>query len=122
MKLRFLAREDQLVFVPHINVSPGAPERYVGRRFDAALRGYPATEQPHEFDSESTQGQRLIRLVTRDGCLWPADEATAKACGMKAQPKVKFAHGVWAAEGETIKEVAPVVIEESVEPARKGTR
>lgn len=124
MKLRFYAREDQLVFVPYITVSPGSPERYVGRRFEPRLRGYPATKEPFSVDAESPAGQRLIQLVARDGSLYPADEETAKACGQKRAPKVKYAKGAWVAEASPLEEgdlevpdAEPVIVAEEVKPS-----
>lgn len=114
MLLKFYAREDHLVFVPYITVAAGNPERYVGRRFDQKLRGYPATKEPFTCDSESNVGERLVLLTRRDACLWPADDATAQACGMKAKPEVKFAGGAWVAknsplpEGDALPEPVPL--------------
>lgn len=122
-KLKFFAREDELVFVPYITVSPGAPERYVGRRFEPRLRGYPATKAPFECEANSDTGRRLLLLATRDKSLFPADEDTAKACGLKKAPELKYASGAWVLkssplpEGELeLPEVEPVIAAEEVKP------
>ena len=84
MILRFFARDGQLVplpgFVPQVGQSP----QYVGRTHDVQLRGFPATAEPHAFDSERQAAacKRLAKLTLRDRSLWPADEETAKACGV----------------------------------------
>jgi hypothetical protein len=103
-RLKFYAREDQLVFVPYITVSAGAPERYVGRRFDAKLRGYPATKEPFTCDADSNVGERLVLLTRRDSCLWPADDETAQACGMRKAPELKYASGAWVAKSSPLPE------------------
>lgn len=83
MILRFYAKEDQLVHVPGFHPLPGQFHEFVGRRFDFDKKSWPATSEPAQFDSESEPGRRLVALVRRDACLWPADEATAVACGVQ---------------------------------------
>jgi len=83
MQLKFYARDDLLVAWPGMLPAVGQPRRYVGRRFDAAIRGYPATDDPTAFDSESAEGKRLVARVRRESCLWPADKETAAACGVE---------------------------------------
>lgn len=82
MRLRFYAREDQLVPLPGHRPLVGQAASYVGRKFDAATRGYPATPAPFECDSDSDEGRRLIKMTRRDACLWPADLETADVCGV----------------------------------------
>lgn len=90
MKLRFLAREDQLVRIPGAKPLPGQPDMYVGRTFDAASRGYPATKDGYECDADSDGGRRLARLCRIDGSLFPANAETAAACGVSfAQTEFK---------------------------------
>lgn len=94
MRLRFLAKEDRLVPVPGVTPYAGQLMPYVGRRFDAENRAYPATDEPFECDSESPVGRRLAFEITRrDGDLWPADEATAQFCGVSFA-RTQFKDGV----------------------------
>ena len=86
MKLRFYAREDQLVPVPGSFPRIGQAPSYIGRKFVAADRSHPATDDPYECDAETEGGRRLKKLTRRDACLWPADEATARACGVAFVP------------------------------------
>lgn len=103
MKLKFYARGDLLVtkpgFVP--KYTGGDVPRYVGRKFVARNGNTPAhniaTKEPAEFDSESEAGRRLMLLCRRDSSLWPADQATADACGVKFVP-VDFKDGEWVAK------------------------
>lgn len=84
MKLRFYARPGQLCSLPGPRVA-GALPKYVGRRVRRCgntIINEP-TDEPAEFDSESPEGRRMISRMIRDAQdppLWPADEATAKAC------------------------------------------
>lgn len=69
----------------------GGAFRYVGREFDpnAAGEKYPVSKTPYECDSDSPEGAYLAKCC-REGDLIPADDATAKACGVplpKAAPK-----------------------------------
>lgn len=97
MILKFYACEDTLVSVPGPR-TVGQPPRYVGRKFQPAADGkpasHPATEKPYEVDSSGQEGRRLKRVCRRDGSLYPADAATAKACGVEL-PSVTFANGAW---------------------------
>lgn len=96
MKLSFRAREDLLVRVPGMPPAIGQASMYVGREFDAKTRGYPASKQAYEVESDSDEGRRLIKLVRREGALWPADEQTAKACGVEFV-SVEFKDGAYVA-------------------------
>ena len=99
MKLRFYAKDDLLVTEPGSPMMTGQPVRYVGRDFvpgtaatpsgtPAVAAAFPASSEPFECDSDTKRGQDLIRLMridtTRHGeqPLWPADQATADACGV----------------------------------------
>lgn len=70
--------------------------RYVGRRHDVNVRGYPATEHPYECEDGTGEAAHLKRHV-RD--LIPADEYTAAACGVKFVPH-EFLDGVWVPKSE----------------------
>lgn len=98
--LKFYAREDKLVREPGPLPVVGQSVSYVGRRWDAALHGYPATTEPYAVDGASAPGQRLATLCVRDASLWAADEATAAACGASFVP-VKFVDGAWIAAPKT---------------------
>jgi hypothetical protein len=94
MKLRFYARDDQLVPMPGVSPGVGQLPMYVGRRFDAETSSWPAVETAVEFDSDTSAGLRLIELTRRDGALWPADEQTAALCATQFT-KVQFKAGVF---------------------------
>lgn len=99
MKLRFYARDNLLVFVPgHARPAGGGSRpKYVGRTNDQAWqgtpKGRPASKEPYEVDSTDPSATRLCRIAATDCALWPADEATAKACGIKFVP-VEIVDGV----------------------------
>jgi hypothetical protein len=82
LKLKFFARGDALVTVPGVYPQVGQALPRVGRvqGSDGVLR---ATKDPFEVDADSDAGRRLIKLVRRDQSLWPADKATAEACGVE---------------------------------------
>jgi hypothetical protein len=101
MQLRFYARDDLLVHERNHDGSAmprpsnGAPARYVGRQHDATTRGYPATQEPYVCPSENAGEAAYLAARCRDNELWPADEATAAAIGVKFV-HVHFHDGVWA--------------------------
>lgn len=103
MKLRFFARGTDKVSVPRSQRVEQAP-RYVGRSFVAPSPGkpaeHPATRDAYECELDSDRGRRLVALVRREASLWPADEATAVACGVEFV-KTEFR------DGEHIAAVAP---------------
>lgn len=81
-RLKFYARGTALVSDPH--AQERGIRRFVGRRFQEVSTGrwgWCPTEKGQETDPHPD----LIRAV-RDGDLWPADEATAKACGVGFDP------------------------------------
>jgi len=87
-KLRFYARDDLLVSVPGARPLKGQAPQYVGRKFipgdgKAAGAQHPASDTPFESDSDTDEGRRLVQLTSRDAALWPADKATADACGLE---------------------------------------
>lgn len=91
MKLRFFAKDDELVYVPNFPKVRGAFPQYVGRKFipGTAEAGaqFPATAEPFECDSDDANGQALLNKFRRGKrCLWPADKATAEACGVEFVP------------------------------------
>jgi hypothetical protein len=94
--LKFIAREDALVREPGIRPAIGQAARYVGRYFDAALRGHPAHDKPAEFDTDKIEPVDVsdLKRAARKGGIWPADAATAAECGV-ALPEVEFSEGVW---------------------------
>lgn len=94
MILKFYARDDLLVTEPGTTQYAGQLARYIGRSWDKTLYGYPATKEPFCVDSNSPTGARLLKLMLREQSLWPADEATAAACGMSLT-KLSFTSGVW---------------------------
>lgn len=51
--------------------------RYIGRRWDATLHGFPATDTPSEVEALPE-----YVLAVQNGDLAPADEKTAKYCGV----------------------------------------
>ena len=90
MKLSFLPVPGHMVNRPG-GRSVGAPPRYVGRKFvsvedkDAGVAGsYPAAEEPEVFNLKPSDPEffDLTRYCLKGG-LWPADEATAQACGVR---------------------------------------
>lgn len=97
MKLKFFAREDLLVRRAGVLPRVGEATRYYGRKFDAAMRGYPATEEPFRVDADSDHGRKCARACKSESALWPADEATAQHCGVPFTP-VEFVDGAWVAK------------------------
>lgn len=78
--LKFLARGDLLV---HRFGLPSG--HYVGRVHDASLGpngGWPKSKEPTVVVCDITLFHEYKRLVA-EGDLWPADEDTARLCGVK---------------------------------------
>jgi hypothetical protein len=98
--LRFYAREDALASIPGSRANIGQAANYIGRKYEKpdAKTGkpakYPATPEPHEvtfsLDKEDDRARfnRYVKIAKR-GDIWPADEATAKACDVDL-PEVEF--------------------------------
>ncbi len=91
MKLKFYPKDDSIVYVPNFPKVRGAIPQYVGRTFvpSDGTKGasFPASAEPFECDSEDENGAALLakfRRGKRD--LWPADKATADACGVEFVP------------------------------------
>lgn len=96
---RFYAKGRMLVPDPSRRQSKGQSPQYVGRKramFDGQV-GYPATKHPFEYDEKRRElrdmDRRLVKRCRR-GELWPADEATARACGVPPSP-LRFDDGEW---------------------------
>lgn len=97
MKLKFHAKFGHVVAWSDQN-RVGQPRRYIGRTTTQSTEGFlhPAVEAPVEIDSESREGMKVRRLflIEQDGGpLWPADEETANALGVKFQP-VRFSKNI----------------------------
>ena len=112
MKLRFFAKDDELVYVPNSPKRQGQPPRYVGRTFvpgDADTgkpAAFPASAEPFECDSDDPNGRELVnRFLRGKRPLLPADKETAAACGV-AFVAVSVKDGV-AAQGASAPEAKP---------------
>ena len=98
MKLRLYARPGYVFSLPGVRVA-GAHPRYIGRtlQVDGKTIVNAATHEPAVIDSETKEGQRVLRVMLCDGPdypLWPADEATARACGVP-YVEVEMVDGEW---------------------------
>lgn len=84
-RLRFYARGTALVADVHAQEHPKhKSRRFIGRRWQEIAPGqwgWCPTETPQECDYHHD-----LARACRDGNLWPADEATAKACGVAFDP------------------------------------
>jgi len=105
-KLKFFAKDDDLVYVPDFPRVKGAIPQYVGRKFVPADgtngASFPASAEPFECDSEDENGKALVNKFQRGKRgLWPADEATAKACGVSFAA-VEVKDGIAVAKTTTI--------------------
>jgi hypothetical protein len=95
--LRFYARADFMVNArPGETLRIGMPVPRIGRDHlpDGSL---PASKEVFECDSESACGRNALhsmRVKPRNPPLWPADEATAAACGVPFTP-VEWVDGEW---------------------------
>lgn len=67
---------------------------YIGRRFNVEKSDHETTEEPAEVLAGSKEAARFIELCVRDGDLLPADEATARVCGVSFVP-LKRIDGEW---------------------------
>jgi hypothetical protein len=109
MKLRFLAREDQLAREPGHRPAIGQAARYIGRTFVASKKERrdgvdvvvepatnPATKDGSEYESDHFDSKDLDHLLrlARKGSIWPADKATAEFCGVDLA-SVEFKDGAW---------------------------
>jgi hypothetical protein len=105
MKLRFYARAGQMVRVPGQQIMVGQPVKYVGRKTVKDMR-HEASSDPYEVEAGTRRAMRLVKLVRRDQCLWPADEPTAKACGVRFVPVKQDSNGEWVAVTPPVKKAA----------------
>lgn len=81
-KLRFLARGTAQVTDPH--AQERGIRRCIARRWQEVMPGrwsWVPTEEPQAVDTHPD----LVKAC-QDGDLWPADEATAKACRVAFDP------------------------------------
>jgi hypothetical protein len=108
MKLRFHSRAGHLV--PLFQRS-GQPAQYVGREFVPPVPGehagaYRPMTKPYEVESltggppERARNRaklmnRLRKLCRRDGSILPADEVTARACGVPWVEPEQLPSGEW---------------------------
>lgn len=82
MKLRFRARGTSLV--QNFERLEAGIKSFVGRRYqevEPGLWGFVPTG-----DSEEVSFMHEYVSACKEECLWPADEATAAACGVKFDP------------------------------------
>lgn len=109
MRLKFYAR-DGLVREPGVPPMIGVAARYLGREFVPASKAVvdgqavvipasnPATERGFECSPGSLIADVAIKNAKK-GAFWPADKATAEACGM-AFVDVEFRDGLWDVKAE----------------------
>lgn len=81
MKLRFHPRGDAQPLEPFAPMAVGQAARRIGRRLDSATGAYVAVASPYECEEGSREAARAGKFL-RSGDVWPADEATAQACGV----------------------------------------
>ena len=111
MQLRFYARGSDLVSLPGERRIVGQQPRYIGRSLKSvtvdgkAFPARPATEEPHCCEADGAQAPKLIQRA-QEGSLWPADHATATACGVPFV-EVSFFDGEWL-PSERPKPISPV--------------
>lgn len=106
MKLSFYAKDDDIVYEPDFPRVRGAIPRYVGRYFVPATKdksaAFPATAEPYVCDSESENGRVLVgKFLRGKRPLWPADKATAEACGVEFVP-VEVKDGIAVPKGPAV--------------------
>ena len=104
MKLKFYSRRDHKVAWPGAN-STGQPPRYIGRSWSvgdgkttAAL--HHASKEPDVVDTDTTSPSDVAHIVRQcsKGGLWPADAATAAACGVALPKLTQDEDGEWIVE------------------------
>lgn len=104
MKLKFHSRAGHKVAWPGTNFT-GQPPRYIGRTFTAgdgktSAASHPASKEPDVVDTETTES-RDVAHITRQclkGGIWPADAATAAACGVPFPKLTQDDDGEWIVE------------------------
>ena len=95
----------RLKFVPKVGVLVPYPNRGAGEYHFAGRSpvvdpiaktiSNPADADPVEAEEGSDVAARFIQFVVRDACMHPADEATAKACGVQFVPVSRDADAEW---------------------------
>ena len=93
-KLRFYARGSAMVCVPDERRIVGNRAEYVGREFVSTDGGHAYPARNAAFECSGAQAARLAKITARDAALWPADEATAQACGVPFVD-VEWRSGEW---------------------------
>jgi len=97
MKLRLLARENAVAFVPGAPRAVNQPPHYIGRRHvvENGVGKFPATEEGTVVDLDQTSPEfwRYQKLVSR-GDVWAGNAETAAALGV-AFVSVLFRDGAW---------------------------
>lgn len=79
--LKFYARDPHVVHHPGLKAT-GQLAQYIGRRFNFETRQHEAVPEGECLAEGTPDALRACKAVLRDGALWPADEATAAACGV----------------------------------------
>jgi len=100
MQLAFYARAGHSVAWPN-SAATGQPRRYVGRTFVPSLDketagAFRADKEAAVVKAKDADAKDLMRACAKGG-LWPADEATAKACGVDFVKVEADADGEWVA-------------------------
>ena len=94
MKIKLVAKDDQMVAMPGTAQFAGQVARFINREWDEKLHAFPAVAEPYEVDSDSDEGRRLMKITRRDRALSPHDQASADVIGVPFVP-LKFNAGVW---------------------------
>lgn len=110
--LKFYARADLMVAVPGSTAFAGQVSRYLGRETKVENAGtpqevvsYPATKDGFACEADSPLAARATKLTRRDAAFWPADVATAAACGVLFV-NTEFKDGVWVEKPAAVKGAA----------------
>lgn len=83
MKLAFYARPGHSCY-PAGKKFPGQRNAYIGQAWKKLKDGRVAlihSKEPAEFEAGTEGGDRAMKHC-QDGSLWPADDATARHCGV----------------------------------------
>lgn len=79
--LKFYSKGNLLVRVPGFRPVVGQAPKYVCRHL--SNMSYPANQDAFVCEKDTDIGRRLVNLVKTEYSLYPADQETAKACGVK---------------------------------------
>ena len=121
MKLKFLPRPGHMVPFAAGNAF-GQLSRFAGRSFVPSGKpgfagAYVADAEPIEVDPDGDDAAHFIRQARKgDPGLWPADAATAAACGVEFVAVSRDANGEW----KPAAKAAPVVSPKKSEPKAEG--